>query len=236
MKLIRTLGVAAVLIAVPLLPAQQSLFGTNLIVNGGADAGLPGTSLSSFAATVPGWTRTGNANVLSYSLPGLLPSTSPAPPDHSFQYFVAGSGSSTFSQDIDVSAAASVIAAGNVKFTASAYLGGANPPCNSTPAQVTIAFKNATGQTFNTIPLTGNAYTTALFLQQQIGLVPAGTARITVTITLTEDGNYYCGAQFAAADSLSLVLTALGTNPATVLGPNLIANPGGEAGPASPPH
>ena len=236
MKLIPTLGLTALLTAVTPLTAQQSLFGTNLIVNGGADAGLPGAGLSSIAATVPGWTRTGNANVLAYDLPGLLPSNGSAPPDHSFQYFVAGSGSSTFSQDIDVSAAASTISGGNVKYTASAYLGGISACNTAGPGQVTIAFKNANGQPFSTITLGPIAYASQslLTLQQQIGLVPAGTVRVTVTITLTINAYAGCTLGYAAADSLSLVLTALGTDPASVLGPNLVTNPGAEVGPGVP--
>ena len=235
-RLIAGLCLATPLITVPLARAQQTLFGTNLIVNGGADAGLPGASLSSIAATVPGWTRTGNANVLAYDLPGLLQSSGPAPPDHSFQYFIAGSTTSTLSQDIDVSAAASTISGGNVKFTASAYVGGV-APCNTPgPGQVAMAFKNANGQTFTTITLGPLGYSTQslLSLQQQIGLVPPGTVKVTVTITLTVNEYLGCAFGYAAADSLSLVFTTLGTDPASVLGPNLISNPGGEIGPGVP--
>jgi hypothetical protein len=237
MRLVPILGLTVLLIAAPMAPAQQSLFGTNLIVNGGADAGLPGASLSSIAATVPGWTRTGNANVLAYNLPGLLQSNGPAPPDHSFQYFVAGSNNSTFSQDIDVSAAASTIAGGNVKYTASAYLGWIQTGNGTGYAQIALAFKNANGQAFinPTLGPLSQGSAGALWLQQQIGLVPPGTTTITVTVTLS--GTFGGGggvAGWGAADSLSLVLTTLATNPASVLGPNLITNPGAEVGPGVP--
>jgi uncharacterized protein (TIGR03437 family) len=235
-RLIVGLGLATMLITTPSSPAQQSLFGTNLIVNGGADAGPPGASLTSIAATVPGWTRTGNANVLAYDLPGALQSNGVIPPDHSFQYFIAGSTNSTLSQDIDVSAAASTISGGNVKFIASAYVGGI-APCNTPgPGQVAMAFKNANGQTFSTISLGPLGFSTQslLSLQRQIGLVPPGTVKVTVTITLTINEYLGCASGYAAADSLSLVFNTLGTDPASVLGPNLISNPGGEIGPGVP--
>jgi uncharacterized protein (TIGR03437 family) len=172
-----------------------------------------------------------------YGVTGLLQSTNPAPPDHGFQYFVASTGNaqvgtSTLTQNIDVSAGASAINGGNVKFTASAYLGNANDtPTGS--AQVAFAFKNANGQTFSTAtlgPESPGGTAAALELEQQIGLVPPGTMSVTVTITLTE----FDGRGYGAADSVSLTLSTLGTIPASVLGANLLINPGGDQGPGVP--
>jgi hypothetical protein len=52
-----------------------------------------------------------------------------------------------------------------------------------------------------------------------------------VTVTLTLEAT---NGPFGAADSLSLQLDTLGTNPQTVLGPNLVSNPGAEEGPGVP--
>ena len=138
------------LVAIPAASfAQQGILGRNLIVNGGADAGPAGTSIASIVANIPGWTATGNANVLPYDLAGFLLSTKPSPPDHSFQYFV-GTGNSVITQDIDVSSGAATISGGNVRFTASAYLGTALSYVvsgTSGAAQMAVAFKNANGQT-----------------------------------------------------------------------------------------
>ena len=54
-----------------------------------------------------------------------------------------------------------------------------------------VAFENAKGQIFSTTtlgPLPGTTFAGrggTMFLQQQIGLVPAGTVTIAVTLTLT---------------------------------------------------
>src|SRR5215469_6651993 len=103
--------------------AQTNILGSNLIVNGGAEAGTAGKTTASIVASVPGWTRTGNATVLSYDLTNYLLSTEPAPQSRGFQYFVTGGGTSTLTQDVDVSSAATAISAGTIKYTASAYLG-----------------------------------------------------------------------------------------------------------------
>ena len=208
--------------------AQSSILNTNLIVNGNAESGSAGTP-TTLVASIPGWTRTGNANVLAYSLTGYLLLTNPAPPDHGFQYFYSGdvgAGASTLTQTIDVSSGASVISGGNVKFTASAYLGGLEGGPYS--GQIAIAFQNAAGQTFSQVTLgpVAPGGTNGMFLQQQIGLVPTGTAHITVTMSFA--------GRYVAADSLSLVLSTLGTSPGSVLGTNLVVNPGAEAGPSAP--
>ncbi len=216
------------IIALAFLPhaqAQSSVLKTNLIVNGNAESGNTGTAATP-VASIPGWTRSGNANVFSYGMTGFLQTTDPAPPDHGFQYFYAGvpgAGPSTLTQSIDVSSGASIISAGNVKFTAAAYLGGA---AQYGTAQVTVAFQNAKAQSFSTTTLGPLLLPgpNGLCLQQSIGLVPSGTVMITVTLSFSGPG--------AAADSLSLVLTQLGGSAGPVLGTNLVSNPGAEAGPA----
>ena len=223
--------VTILLAAVPLVQAQ-GILGTNLIVNGNAEAGPAGTSIANITGSIPGWARTENANVLPYNVTGLLLTTDPAPPDHGFQYFASGGTSgkpSTLTQDIDVSSVASMIGGGNVKYTASAYLGslvGAN-----VAAQVTVDFKNAGGQVLSTATLGPRGFpVNGMSLQQQVGLVPAGTVRITVTLTL----NSVSGVRPAVADSLTLVLNTLGTSPGSVLGANLVVNGDAEAGPSNP--
>jgi uncharacterized protein (TIGR03437 family) len=213
----------------------QGTLGANLIVNPGAEAGTAGVSISKPTTSIPGWTITGGANVLPYDLTGLLLSTGPAPADHGFNYFVAPSSgvgaTGTLTQDINVSSLSSMIANGNVKFSASAYLGSANGSGIAAPSQVAFAFKNGNGQTFSTVTvgplgLNGNG----MSQQQQVGLVPVGTVDITVTLTLNTRCENAAQCSYSAADSLSLVLTALSTSPGMVLGTNLIANPGAETG------
>ena len=204
----------------------QSILGTNLIVNGNAESGSAGMGVAT-PVSIPGWTVTGKPTVLPYGLTGFMQTTDPAPPDRGFQYFACQSVS-TMTQVIDVSSGTSTISGGNVRYTAAAYLGSGGTVSN--PPQMAVAFQNAGGQTFNTITLGPvNFPGDGMSLQQQIGLVPTGTSRITITVTFGSTA----GPSFA--DSLSLTLTTLGTLPSSVLGTNLIVNPGGETGPNAPP-
>jgi len=215
---------------------SQSLLGKNLIANASAEAGPPGKTITSVTTSIPNWTVTGSANVLAYDLTGLILSTDPAPPDRGFQYFVSGPSNlgltATLSQDIDVSSVPE-IAGGNVKYTFGAYLGSAAGLGLAPPAQVSAAFKNAGGQVFSTITVGPVNYSgNGLSLQQQVGLVPSGTAKISVVITLTTRCLNAAQCGYGSADSLSLVLNTLGTPPKAVVGTNQIVNGTAEAGPA----
>ncbi len=131
-------------------------------------------------------------------------------------------------QGIDVSPVASLISQGNVNFKATAYLGSTTALTAAQGASMAVAFKNASGQMFNTVTLEPIAFPyggEGMFLQQQIGPVPAGTVNVTVTLTL-QVGQHTIS---SAADSLSFVLTEAVATPA--LGTNLIVNGGGEAAP-----
>ena len=138
-----------------------------------------------------------------------------------FQYFsgpatpqTAVSASATLTQTIDVSSSASIISGGNVKFAVSAYLGAvivAPIIYNGAAAQLTVVFNDAGGHTLLSTtlgPLPGGSSLrppgAAISLQQQIGLVPAGTVKIAITLTLNS-----WNAGYGAADSLSLVLNTV---------------------------
>lgn len=217
----------------PLL--AQGVLGRNLIVNGDAETGPAVSSVSTTVATIPGWTRTGNLNVLSYNTPtSIQTATVPAPPDHGFQFFAAGSGASSITQDIDVSSAAAAIAAGTVKYTAGAYLG---TPYGGQP-NLNVAFKNAKGQIFSTVMVAqssvtgaganaGNAGLGFMYYQQSIGVVPPGTVLITVTLNFASQA----ASDYGTADSLALQLDMLNTTPTSVTGHNLIVNGDAESGP-----
>jgi len=231
----RLLAVAAALVTAQGVQAQQSILGANLIVNGNAEAGPAGTSVSKLVTGIPGWTASANANVLPYGLTNLLLLTNPAPPDHGFNYFVSSASNvgltAKLTQTIDVSSGASIIGGGNVKYTASAYLGTAAGSGIAAPAQMQLDFENANGQIFNSAILGPLGFDgNGISLQQQIGLVPSGTVRIAVTLTLITQCENAATCGYAAADSLSLVLSTLGTNPASLLGANLVVNGNAEAG------
>jgi len=179
---------AAAVISTVQIGRPQGILGSNLIVNGNAEAGLAGTP-STVAASIPGWTVvSGKPNVLAYGQTGgYYPSLAdPAPADHGFQFFGtnldSGTGIGTvITQPIDVSSVASIVS-GDVKYAATAYLGGAGG--NET---VVIEFQNSNGQTFSSVQLGPAGFVgSGLSLQEQIGLVPSGTVRVTVTMTLRQ--------------------------------------------------
>jgi uncharacterized protein (TIGR03437 family) len=221
----------ALLLLVALEGRAQGILGGNLIQNPGAEAGSAGTDLTHAVTTIPNWTRagTGLTTVVPYTITNYLLSSDPAPANRGFQYF-AGAGYPnpvTLSQDIDVSSAVSAIGTGKVKYTLSGYLGASNPSDYHGSVTISAAFKNASGQTFTTGTLGPASYPgNGITFQQMMGLVPSGTLRITVTLSFAglNGGN-------GAADDLSLVLTNLDTSPGTVLGHNLVVNPGAEIGP-----
>jgi uncharacterized protein (TIGR03437 family) len=202
----------------------QNILNVNLITNGDAEAGTASPDGKTVVSSIPNWTRgTGTMNVLPYGLTSYVLLTDPAPADHGFNYFSNDLGTpATAMQPINVAAGTSLFAAGNIKFTASAYLGSIAKVDGH--SQISLAFQNASGQTISTTTVGPVSYPGApgMSLQQEIGIVPAGTAQITVTMTLPK---------YAAADSLSLTLTTLGTQASAVLGSNLIANSGAEDGP-----
>lgn len=175
----------------------------------------------------------GNPDVVSYGDSDHLHVSSPSPVNHGSHYFIGGpaNGSSALAQDIDVSAGSAAIDTGNVVFSASGYLGGIAG--DRATAGLLVAFQNVSGQTLNSVTLGpvnvhDDAKFDGLYYRRQIGLVPAATRKITITIQFTgRDSTYNNG----AADSVSLTLNTPGS-PQSVLGNNLIVNADAEAAPA----
>lgn len=193
------------------------IFGTNIIVNGNAEAGAGGDGFM-VIRPIPGWMPTDNFTVVRYdSLSGFPLSTDPGPPDRGSNFFAGGpaSAASNATQLIDVSMGAATIDSGGVTFDLSGYLGGfGNHPDQ---AVLTATFKDAGNMTLGIAsigPVTnvdrGNM--TELLLRSTSGNVPASTRSIDLLLQMTRfSGNYDDG----YADSLSLVLTA----PATAVVP-----------------
>lgn len=208
--------VTILVLAAPVAASGQAsrLFGGNLIVNGGADAGAASDGFSS--VPIPGWTINGPLTVVAYDTPdpdGLPPfptSTGPGPDDRGANFFAGGpdNGSSSASQVVSVAAAASLIDAGAVRYDLSGYLGGWTDQEDS--AVLRIAFKQ--GSTvlgwaeIGPVTAADRANETGLLGRSTSGLVPTGTRQIVVTLVMTKQegvGAYNDG----YADSLSLVLT-----------------------------
>ncbi len=228
----------AVVLTCAVLPlaAQTTIFGGNLIVNAGAESGAGGDGTAS-VATVPGWSRTAGCDVYTYSTAWMnINGISPAdivPRGAGNNYFAGGSNpaSCTFTQTIDVSAGASTLDAGTVTFAASGYLGGYGG--HNDNATLTVAFQGAGGNQLTTVILGPVAPTdranleNGLYLRRQIGQVPVGTRKAVLTLNM----NWVNGSDNEAyADNLSLILNSPST-PQSLLGINLITNPGADASP-----
>ena len=214
----------------------QTVFGSNLIVNAGAESGNGGDGTAK-VSSVPGWTSSGGCDVYAYATAyqnvNALSTQNIIPRGSGNNYFAGGMNPTncTFSQSINISSGASTIDAGSATFAAAAYLGGFGSDGDN--ATMTVAFQDATGKQLTSVsvgtvmPTDRGSQESALYLRRQIGQVPTGARTAVVTLGM----NWVNGTQNEAfADNLSLILNAPST-PQSVLGVNLIVNPGADASP-----
>jgi uncharacterized protein (TIGR03437 family) len=216
--------------------AQTTIFGSNIIVNPGAESG-PGGDGTAQVANVPGWSRTGGCDVFGYAtaankIHGIAPNDI-VPVGAGNNYFSGGiqPASCTFTQTIDLSAGAATIDAGTVTFAAAAYLGGFGADKDN--ATFTIAFQGASGNQLSTLTLGPVGpddradQDNGLYLRRQIGQIPAGTRSAALTLNMNWVDGFY---NEAYADNLALTLNSP-AKPQSLLGVNLIVNPGADASP-----
>jgi uncharacterized protein (TIGR03437 family) len=221
---------------IPFACAQTSILGSNLIVNAGAESGT-GADGTAAVASVPGWTRTGGCDIYAYNtayknIDGIAPRDI-VPRGAGNNYFAGGSkpASCTFTQSIDLSSGAATIDAGTATFAASAYLGGYGSDNDN--ATGTVAFQGAGGNQLSTLvlgPVGPNdraKQENGLYLRRQIGQIPVGARKVALTLTM----NWVNGTNNEAyADNIALILNAP-ASPQSLLGINLIVNPGADASP-----
>ncbi len=200
----------------------------NLLVNPGAELGDP--SLSGYSSvSIPGWTVTGTPTVIKYGTRARLPSplSSPGPtlppalgfprsengpPDGGVQFFGGGNvATSTLTQIVDLSSAASDIDTGTVSYTLSGWLGGYLNELST--ASVTVDFLAADQSRLGTGkigPVTNfdRLLKTALLKRGTTGTIPAGTRSARVVVTFTDchpvGGSY----NNAFADNISFTVGA----------------------------
>ncbi len=216
--------VAGCFLGCPALDAQ-SIFGPNLIVNGGAESGPSDPDGSSPISTVPGWTATGAPDVVQYGSGYDISTNDVVPLAIGASYFYGGkpAATSSLTQTINLSSGAAIIDAGTVTLAASAYLGGYEDEPES--AQMTVTFLNSGGGTLSSVTLgpvmnADRDNTTGLWYRRTVGQVPVGarSARVVLQMNWVSSRT-----NDAAADNLSLVLNAPAA-PASLLGRNLVAN------------
>ena len=181
MKLI--FRIAAVAAALLPIANAQTIFGSNVIVNGGAESGAGGSG-TAHVPSVPGWSNTGGCDVYGYgtassNVNGISPADI-VPWGAGNNYFAGGiqPASCTFTQSIDLSSGAAAIDGGNVTFAVSAYLGGYEG--DSDNASLTVVLEDGGGNQLSSVTLGPVAPTdranqeNGLYLRRQIGQVPSG--------------------------------------------------------------
>ena len=197
----------AVLALVGLAPQRASAisYGVNLIQNGNGDADVG--SLDGSHIPVTNWTTSSAFTVIRYTAANGYPvAGDPGPPDRGTNFFAGGNGAavSTATQNIDLTANATDINAGNVIFELLGYFGGFSSDNDN--ARLSATFFN--GNTSLGIVTVGHATAkdrgnaTGLILRRGSGIVPVNTTRVLITMTMTRiSGNSNDG----YADSVSFI-------------------------------
>jgi uncharacterized protein (TIGR03437 family) len=216
----------AALLLCPAILSAQSVFGTNLIVNGDAEAG-PGVGNATPVPNIPGWTNNG-ASVLTYASAYGLTLDNIVPFNVGKNYFANGTTSSSMTQTINLAAGAATIDAGAATFAASGYFGAYADDDDN--AALTVAFLDASGKQLSASTIGGvksvDRLGGGLYLRRQIGPVPAGARSAKATVNFVKVSS---GVNNGYAENLSLLLNAPAA-PQTLIGTNIVTNGDAEAG------
>ena len=190
---------AAAAVALALAPAAQAgNFGSNLIANGNAEAG------------VTGWNATPQFEVVQYGAAGGFPfPADPGPADRGTYFFGGGYAAlSTASQTIDLSSLGAAINTGASRYDLSAWLGGYDSQNDN--AKLTATFYGAGGAVLSSAsvgPVSNGDRNnqTGQLLRDTQGYIPVGTLNVGITLDLTRNaGSYNDG----YADNLSFAVAA----------------------------
>ena len=211
-------ALAASLLAVAALAPRPAAaqFGTNLLVNGNAEAG-PGSATGNQVLAVPGWTTTGTFTVVQYAAGGGFPGASSAgPADRGAHFFAGGPGSMSASatQRLDLAGIAGLlplVATGTVHFTLGGFFGGFSGQDDA--ASLTARFLDGGGAllgstTAGPVFAAARGGVTGLLGRSVGGMLPADARSVEFTLAMSHrEGNY----NDAYADNLSFVLAAPAT-------------------------
>jgi hypothetical protein len=204
----------ALILLIPLQLAEATpvaLFGSNLIRNGDAEQG-DGSGSGYDVVAIPDWTRLGgNLTAVSYGAPGFPDSQSPGPGGRGANFFAGGPDSalSLAFQIINVVPYALEIDEGTVSFDMSGYFGGWED--HPDDATLTALFLDSNADVIGEavigpVSASDRGNITGLLFQDAQGVVPQGTRRIKVLLTMIRaNGAYNDG----YSDNLSLVLVPL---------------------------
>jgi hypothetical protein len=178
-------------------------FGSNLIVNGDAEADVGATNHVSVVSPSC-WTVESNLTVVSYTVPGSPTTT------FGLNYFAGGPGTaiSTATQTITVSSLASMIDKNVVEVSLKGWLGGYSVETDTMTVKATFRSQTLEQRGELTIgPITADARddTTKLLPLSAMTKVPTATRQIVITmVAIRQQGTFNDG----YADDLSLILNA----------------------------
>ena len=184
------------------------VLGVNLVVNGNAEAGPSAATLDpSPALYIPAWSTTGSSvcpygpgGTAAYSGAEAIQTTDPGPADRGVNFFCYFSTSNAY-QDIDVSAAAGMIDAGQISYQVGAWLGGGNG-AELSPT-LTYTFYDWTGKQLAPAGQIGplKVSVEGLANASHSDVLPAGTRRVHISLTFPA---------FSGADDISFSIGNLG--------------------------
>jgi len=200
--LTRILSLVLLLLSLAIVPRSraQSLFGTNLILNGDAEAGTASTGggAPGGIVPVPYWTGTATFTVTAYgstTATHLVPLNAPGPLARGNNYFAGGptNGNCYATQDRDISASAAQIDSGTVQYFLSGYFGGFHRQDDY--ALLTVSFLDASNAALGIDSIghvmsadrTDSTSVGSLLLRKTLGTVPVGTRKLHFVLSMIID-------------------------------------------------
>ena len=185
-------------------------FGSNLIVNPGAEAGA-GSASGNDVLAIPGWTTTGGFTAVQYGAPGFPDATSPGPAARGLNLFAGGpdNAASSITQLLGLTGFAGLaplIDVGSVSFTLSGWFGGFAGQDDN--AALVAQFLNAGSAVIGSSTIGGvtaaeRGGITGLLLRSGGGVLPTGTQSVRFTLQATRASGAY---NDGYADNLSFTL------------------------------
>jgi len=206
-------GMACMAAGLLLAAPAGAFFGTNLIVNPGAEAGAGNANGDAVGeGNIPGWSNSAEFTVVAYGPDFTFPeSTSPGPLDRGLNFFAGGPDNplSFANQLVDVSFASAAIDGGWANYALSGWLGGWDAQNDN--AVLSASFFD-TGSivlgsaSIGPVLALDRGAVRGLLSRETAGLLPAGTRSVALRLTMTRtDGIYNDG----YADNLSFSVTAV---------------------------
>lgn len=189
--------------------AAHAAFGTNLIVNAGAED-APGGDGTFIADSLPGWSVSGEMTNIAYALGGPLgypTETDPGPDDRGLNMFGGGyAGTSHATQLIDLGFAQAAVTGNGARFQLSGWLGGYASQNDYT--SLSVAFLDANDVVVGSgeigpVTAADRGNVTAMLYRQLGGWVPDGATQAVVDLGAFRTGG---SSNDGYADSLGLTL------------------------------